>query len=117
MQEVGGEIPGHLREWWAQDQMWCFHTADWWRRHWGRSGILDIAVADSLADGWRLWLTSLRAVAPNNATEIAAMEADAGRHIGYVRVVGRRRADAPVFDPIVSIPAQYERKPLLRGSV
>src|SRR5262245_25081182 len=114
--EPDGATPDHLRAWWAQDQLWCLHTADWWQRHWGRTGILDIAVADTLPDGWRLWLDSLRAVAPDNATEIRALEADAGRHIGYVRVVGRRRADAPVYDPIVSIPAHYERKPLLRGS-
>lgn len=114
--EVAGEIPAHLREWWAQDQLWCLHTADWWRRHWERSGVLDITVADTLPDGWRLSLDSLRAVAPDNAMETGALEADAGRHIGYVRVVGRRRADAPVYDPAVSIPAQYEKKPLLRGS-
>jgi cyclopropane fatty-acyl-phospholipid synthase-like methyltransferase len=114
--DTGGEIPAHLRQWWAQDQLWCFHTADWWRQHWGRTGILNIEVADTLPDGWRLWLDSLRAVAPDNATEIGALEADAGRHIGYVRVVGRRRADALVYDPVVSIPAQYEMKPLLRGS-
>jgi cyclopropane fatty-acyl-phospholipid synthase-like methyltransferase len=114
--EVGGEIPAHLREWWVQDQLWCFHTADWWRQHWGKTGILDIVIADTLSDGWRLWLESIRAVAPDNALEIAAMEADAGRHIGYVRVVGHRRADAALHEPIVSIQSQYEKKPLLRGS-
>jgi cyclopropane fatty-acyl-phospholipid synthase-like methyltransferase len=108
-------IPDHLREWWIQDQLWCLHSADWWRRHWGRTGLLDITVADMLPDGWRLWLDSLRAIAPDNATEIGALEADAGRNIGYVRVVGRRRADAPVSEPVVSIPMQYENKPLLRG--
>jgi hypothetical protein len=114
--EVEGEIPAHLREWWVQDQLWCFHTADWWRRHWNRTGVLDDVVADTLSDGWRFWLESLRAIAPDNTMEIRAVETDAGRHIGYVRVQGRRRADALVYDPVVSIPAQYEKKPLLRGS-
>ena len=76
-------------------------------RHWGRTGILDIEVADTLADGWRFWLDWLRLIAPENATEIRALEADAGRHLGYVRVVGRRRADAPLTDPVVSVPTQY----------
>jgi SAM-dependent methyltransferase len=110
------DVPVHLQEWWSQDPLWCFHTAEWWRRHWGRTGILDISVADTLPDGWRLWLDSLRAVAPGNSTEISAIEADAGRYIGYVRVVGRHQVDAPVHDPVVSIPAQYEKKPLLRAS-
>lgn len=113
--ELGGEIPAHLREWWAQDQPWCFHSAAWWARHWGRTGILDIEVADTLADGWRFWLDWLRLIAPENATEIRALEADAGRNLGYVRVVGRRRAEAPLYDPVVSIPAQYTKKPLLRS--
>jgi len=58
----------------------------------------------------------LRLVAPDNATEIRALEADSGSHLGYVRVVGRRRADAPLYEPVVSVPAQYVKKPLLRGS-
>ena len=72
-------------------------------------------VADTLPDGWRLWLDWLRLVAPDNATEIQALEADSGSHLGYVRVVGRRRAETQLSEPIVSVPTQYERKPLLRG--
>lgn len=116
IRDVDGEIPAHLRQWWVLDQLWCFHTADWWRRHCARTGILDVEVADTMTDGWRFWLDSLRAVAPDNALEIQALETDAGRHIGYVRVIGRRRSDAPVSDPVVSIPAHYEKKPLLRCS-
>jgi cyclopropane fatty-acyl-phospholipid synthase-like methyltransferase len=112
--EFAGEIPEHLREWWAQDQPWSFHTAGWWERHWGRTGILDFKVADTLADGWRFWLDWLRLIAPENATEIKAVESDAGRNLAYVRIVGRRRAEAPLNDPVVSIPAQYTKKPLLR---
>lgn len=115
MSELAEAIPAHLREWWAQDQPWSFHSADWWARHWGRTGILEIKVADALADGWRFWLDWLRLIAPENATEIKAVETDAGRNLGYVRVVGRRRPEAPLYDPVVSIPAQYTKKPLLRG--
>jgi hypothetical protein len=41
------------------------------------------------------------------------MDSDAGSHLGYVRVVGRRTGMQP-SEPIVSVPAQYEKKPLLR---
>lgn len=115
MDEIDGEIPSHLREWWAQDQPWCFHSAAWWERHLGRTGILDIQVADTLPDGWRFWRDWLRMVAPDNATEIGALEADAGGRLGYVRVVGRRRAEAPLYEPVISIPEQFEPKPLRRG--
>jgi SAM-dependent methyltransferase len=115
IREIDGPIPEHLREWWAQDQPWCFHSAAWWRRHWERTGIVDIASADTLEEGWRLWVDWLRLIAPGNATEIQALEADAGRTLGYVRLVGRRRGDAPLADPVTSIPAQYQQQPLLRA--
>jgi SAM-dependent methyltransferase len=115
--EIDGEVPGHLREWWAQDRPWCFHAAAWWRRHWERTGILDVEVADTLPDGWQCWRDWLREIAPDNATEIGALEADAGRHLGYVRVVGRRRADAPLSEPVESVPARYAKRPLLRSSM
>ena len=107
-------IPEHLREWWTAD-MACLHSAAWWARHWGRTGIVDIEVADALPDGWRLWLDWLRLIAPDNAMEIRALESDSGSHLGYVRAVGRRRAEAQLSEPIVSMPPHYEKKPLLRG--
>lgn len=112
--ETGSGIPDHLIDWWRQDHLWSLHTANWWCRRLGRGGVLDVEIADTLDNGCQYWLESLRAVAPQNQTEITALEADAGRHIGYIRVTGRRRTDAPVFDPIVSIPASYEHKTLLR---
>jgi len=115
-QEMSDLVPEHLREWWTQEQLWSFHSAAWWRRHWGRTGILEMEVADMLPDGWRHWLEWLRVVAPDNATEIKTLEADSGAHLGYVRVVGRRQAEAQLPEPIVSVPPHYERKRLFRRS-
>lgn len=114
--EMEEEVPAHLREWWSQDQLWSVHSAAWWRRHWGRTGILEIEEADMLPDGWRLWRDWLRMIAPDNAMEIGALEADAGSQLGYVRVVGRRRAEAQLPPPILSVPTEYVKQPLLRDS-
>jgi cyclopropane fatty-acyl-phospholipid synthase-like methyltransferase len=114
MREIDDSIPDHLREWW-EPGMWGLHSAGWWRRHWERTGIVTIELADAMSEGWQAWLEWQRAVAPDNVTEIQAVEADRGRYMGYVRVVGRRRADARLEDPIVSIPTRYTREPLLRG--
>ena len=114
MREIEGAIPGHLREWWSPD-LWCLHSADWWRRHWERTGIMEIELADTMPDGWQFWLDWHRAVAPDNAAEIKALEADRGSYLGYVRVVGRRQGQAKLTDLIVSIPEQYTKKPLLRS--
>jgi SAM-dependent methyltransferase len=115
MREIEGPLPEHLREWWAQDRPWCLHSASWWRRHWERTGIMAIELADTMPDGWQRWLDWLKLIAPDNVTEIRALEADSGSHLGYVRVVGRRRAHTQLTEPVVSVPAQYTKKSLLRG--
>ena len=115
MQEFSGPIPDHLKEWWTQD-LWCLHSADWWRRHWERTGIVDVELADSIADGWQLWLDWQKVIAPDNRVEIEAVQADRGGSLGYVRVVGRRLDNVELEEPIVSIPSQYTKKPLLRGA-
>jgi SAM-dependent methyltransferase len=114
VRELEGAIPAHLRSWW-EPSMTCLHSAAWWRRHWERSGIVDVELADTMPDGWQAWLDWQRAVYPDNQAEIAALEADRGDCLGYVRSVARRRADARLEDPIVSVPATYSKKPLLRS--
>jgi hypothetical protein len=41
-----------------------------------------------------------------------AVEADRGRYLGYVCLVGRRQTDARLDEPIVSVPTPYTHKPL-----
>lgn len=113
MQEINGPIPDHLRAWW-EPSLCCLHSAAWWRQHWERTGILDIELADTLPDGWRLWKEWQTVVAPENAVEIEALEADRGSYLGYVRLVGRRRGDARLEEPIIFIPSEHIKKPLLR---
>ena len=96
--------------------MCCLHSAAWWRRHWERTGILDVDLADTLAEGWQMWRDWQVAIAPDNAAEIRALEEDRGSYLGYVRLLGRRRAEARLDEPIVSIPSGYAKKPLLRRS-
>ena len=88
----------------------------WWRRHWERTGIVSIDVADTMPDGWQRWLDWHQAVAPDNAAEIQALEADRGEYLGYVRVVGRRQAQATLADHVVSVPSpQYTAGTLAAG--
>jgi cyclopropane fatty-acyl-phospholipid synthase-like methyltransferase len=113
VREIGGLVPEHLREWWTPD-LWCLHSAAWWQRHWERTGIMDIGLADTLPDAWRFWRDWIQAVAPDNVAEIRALEADRGSYLTYVRLVGSRRAGVQLEEPIVSVPTQYTKKPLLR---
>ena len=60
---------------------------------------------------WLEWQTT---AFPDNRVEIEALEADRGRCLAYVRMVGRRRPEVKLEDRVESMPAQYTREPLLR---
>jgi cyclopropane fatty-acyl-phospholipid synthase-like methyltransferase len=113
IREIEGPVPDHLGTWWTPD-LWCLHSAAWWRRHWERTGLVEIELADTMPDGWRHWLDWQKEIAPGNAAEIQALEMDHGRYLGYVRVVARRRIGTHLEAPVLSVPAQYSKKPLLR---
>ena len=112
VREIEDEIPDHLRNWWTPD-LWCLHSAAWWRRHWERTGILDVTVADTMPDGWQLWRDWHAVIAPGNVPEIQALDADQGQYLGYVRVAARRTL-LVVDEPVTSIATEYVSRPLLR---
>ena len=115
LHEFQESIPDTLAPWW-EPNMYCLHSALWWQSHWKKTKIVDVELADSMADGWRLWLQWQAAVAPNNLVEIRAVESDAGNHLGYVRVAARRRPDAKLDENVQSFSTTYIRQPLMRSA-
>ena len=118
MQEMPQPIPEHLTQWWSQD-CWCLHSPPWWQHHWGRTGLIELQTADTMEDGWKYWCHWHKKTWPDSKTEIAALEVDAGRNLGYVRMVGRRRSDVKLEDyawpdGLRSFPPAYEKKNMLR---
>ncbi|MFF8230984.1 SAM-dependent methyltransferase [Streptomyces caelestis] len=94
----GAEPPEHLKPYWERG-FWSFHTAAWWRRHWTRSGAVEVETADWLEDGWRDWLRWCEVVAEEHTDEFhirmagqcaEMLRLDQGGTLGFVRVVGRR---------------------------
>jgi SAM-dependent methyltransferase len=114
--EIEATIPDALAAWW-EPNMHCLHSASWWHSHWTKTGIVEIAVADSMPDGWQVWLEWQAVVAPGNLVEIRAVQSDAGSYLGYIRVAGRRRREAKLDEIIQSIPTNYTPQPLLRSSL
>jgi len=113
VQEIKEELPAHLRDWWTPD-LWCLHSAEWWHKHWERSEIMDIEMADTMVDGWLRWLDWHHTIAPDNHPEINALNADQGRYLGYVRMVARLRSGIKLEEPVLSVPSHYSKNPLLR---
>lgn len=97
-----GRVPEHLlapqangTAFW-KDECLCFHTAAWWRDLWQRSGRVDLEAAEVMPDGWRHWRDFELALAESGKalfpSVAEALENDAGRYLGFVRLLARRRA-------------------------
>lgn len=93
-QEFGGVVPPHLAPYWESD-FWSFHSPAWWRSHWERTGPVAVTHADMVPDGWRHWLTWLEVAGAHgyrsSEEEAAMVRLDAGRHLGFTRVVAEKR--------------------------
>jgi hypothetical protein len=49
------------------------------------------------------------------STAVGALEADQGKYLGYVRLVGRRQGSVKLADHIENVATQYTEMPLLRS--
>ena len=93
MRDFDGPLPEHLTPFWGQD-CWSWHTADWWRHLWERTGLVDIELVETMPGGCRVylqWKKALDAAGANRwPSDIEVLEADGGQYIGFVRMVARR---------------------------
>jgi SAM-dependent methyltransferase len=96
MRELGGKLPEHLLPFWAQE-CWSWHTAEWWRWHWERTGLVEDVSVDVLPEGWKLWLQWKKARAmnegenPSLTSDIQVLEADQGMYMGFIRLIASRK--------------------------
>jgi SAM-dependent methyltransferase len=114
MREIEGAVPEELAGWW-EPVMYSLHSASWWRSHWEKTGIVNVETADSMLEGWQLWLQWQKTIAPENLAEIRAVESDAGQHLGYVRAVARRKQNAQLDEVTQSVPTKYAAQPVFRS--
>ena len=91
--DLNGTVPQHLQSWPFDG----YHTALWWRRHWERTGLVDVELAHALPNGWGLWLrweeARDAAGATKRGSDADVIRADSGRYLGFVRMVARRRLE------------------------
>jgi SAM-dependent methyltransferase len=100
-QELDGRTPEHLAPWWI-GEFNSWQTPQWWRRLWESSGKVDVERADLLPRSGANWLAweeaMLTTEPPRGSADIAAMlRADAGRTLGFARIVARK-PDGPATD-------------------
>ena len=94
LHELNGKVPAHLASYWQWD-WWSFHSPDWWQQHWEKTGMVEVERADAVPDGWKHWLkwleVCLDAGFPSAPDELEMLRADAGRTLGFTRVVAHKR--------------------------
>jgi cyclopropane fatty-acyl-phospholipid synthase-like methyltransferase len=89
--------PPHLAQYWVWD--FCsFHSPGWWRRHWEKTGLVEVETADAQTDGWKLWLDwnevceqygqQDRANLVHREAEM--LRVDDGRTFGFTRLIAKR---------------------------
>lgn len=86
-------LPSRLASYW-QPEFWSFHSPAWWRSHWERTGPVVVEVSDIIPNGWEHWLRWLTVCSalgyPSSDQEIDMVRADAGRNLGFTRLVARK---------------------------
>jgi cyclopropane fatty-acyl-phospholipid synthase-like methyltransferase len=90
------EPPAHIAE--AMGEAWdivTFHSPEWWRRHWGRTGRVAVEHADFLPDGWKYWAAWESVPLSEEWAEHCErwrtmLLEDAGRTLGFTRLIARR---------------------------
>ena len=99
--------PPHLTQYWVWD--FCsFHSPGWWQRHWEKTGLLEVEIADAQPDGWKLWLEwnelCVQFGEPNwvrsARREAQMLRTDEGRTFGFTRLIAKR--------PTSPTPQRYE---------
>ena len=71
------------------------HSPDWWRRNWEGSGVMTVELADMMPDGWKHWMTSdaVSGEWRGEGSHVEMLRVDAGRNLGFTRMVARRKQD------------------------
>jgi len=101
VKDFKGPVPEHLTRkqksghtFW-EDACWCFHTATWWKNHWRKLSVIKDVEADVLPDGIKHWIQYEKACEEAKTliftSEAATLEADAGRYLALIRMVGRKK--------------------------
>jgi cyclopropane fatty-acyl-phospholipid synthase-like methyltransferase len=86
--ELDGDVPDHLHEQYHHGQWHTFHTAQWWQRHWEKTGALEVTSAEAIPEAWDIWRAS--AEDPGMGPDTEAIETDGGALLTFSRVVGRK---------------------------
>ena len=98
MKDFANSVPEHLNKGFWEPECWAYHTLQWWKDLWERSGKVSISVADNLPNGCALWLRWDEVLASidkdsnyDHSVDIKALKEDSGEYIGFIRLVATKK--------------------------
>ncbi|MFW9968110.1 MAG: SAM-dependent methyltransferase [Candidatus Thorarchaeota archaeon] len=82
-------LPEHLQQYWESCMLYTWHSAEWWRRHWLKTQLVEVELVDNFPgkEGYQTYLDWERII--GYPEKIA--EDDQGRNITFSRLVVRRK--------------------------
>jgi cyclopropane fatty-acyl-phospholipid synthase-like methyltransferase len=94
-QEFTGALPEWLKPYWEWD-FYSFHSPAWWQRHFEKTGMMALDHADLIPESWKYWWYWQELLRQNGfryeAKEAEMLKIDAGRNLGFVRLVAHKLA-------------------------
>lgn len=87
LREFDGLAPEHLRPYWLPGY-YSWHSPDWWRLHWLRTGMVEVELCDTFPDGEGYHIFRRFEQAISDGDKMITL--DEGRNITFVRTVVRR---------------------------
>ncbi len=82
-------VPGYLKTHWEKGTLIGWHTAEWWREHWLKTGKVEVLLADNFPEkeGYETYLRWERIMRYDRKVA----EDDGGRNITFVRLVAKSK--------------------------
>jgi cyclopropane fatty-acyl-phospholipid synthase-like methyltransferase len=95
-QEIGNNIPVSLQPYW-EPELNTLHTAEWWKNHWKKTGLVKIIVADLLPEGWKIWyeweneIVKTRGISKERGSDLELLKADNGEYLCFPRIIAKKK--------------------------
>ncbi len=104
MKEFENGYPDTLKNFW-DTEMFTFHSAGWWRRHWEKTGLVEVTSCRDIDDpkgiwrSWALWSEKNFKIPPSLAeqgiampdfTDLEFLNADTGNDISLIAMTARK---------------------------
>lgn len=86
-------VPDPLKPYWSWD--WCsFHSPNWWKNHFEKTGKVKVLHSDLIPDGWKHWLlwqeVRRNKQFPYDENEMALLRIDSGKNLGFTRLIAQK---------------------------